>query len=375
MTAKKSTLYALATFAGTIIGVGLFGLPYVGSKSGFIILLLYLLGISFLAIVIHLFYAEVAVKTKGQHRLPGYAEIYLDSSAKRAAFILQVVSLIGSLLAYLIVGGEFLAALCNGSVYVYTFIFFIISAFIIWRGIRSVGPLELILLVIFIGIIIIQFGSGLGKISWEHLTGFHLNNFFLPYGVVLFAMWGTSIIPDIKEMVGGDRRQLRKVIISGIAISLLVYLLFSFLVTGITGSQTSQDAISGLKNHLPPWALSIGLIAGVIATFTSFITLGLTLEKTFRYDYHVPKWLSWVITCFAPLALFIIGLKDFIRVIGLNGAIMLALQAIMITLIYLKIKKKEVPAQYKKIRFTSALIVILLMIGVGLEVYYFFNTI
>jgi tyrosine-specific transport protein len=371
----KKFIYALATFIGTVIGVGLFGLPYVASRSGFLIFLLYLVGMSFLAIVIHVFYAEVSVKTKELHRLPGYANIYFGSSAKRAAFILQVLSLLGALLAYLIVGGQFLAALFNGSVYLYTFIFFLLGAWLIWRGPKSIGAIELILLGIFICIIIILFFGGAVKINLNNLATVHLNNFFVPYGVILFALWGTSIIPDVKEMVEGQRRQLRTIIIGGIAACFLVYLLFSIVVLGITGSQTSQEAIAGLRNNLGHWVVIIGLIAGIIATFTSFITLGLTLEKTFRYDYGMTKWPAWSITCAIPLVLFIIGLKDFINVISLNGAVMLALEAVMITLMYLKIKRRSITAGYKKLKFWGIMIIGLLLLGVLLEIYYFFNEI
>ena len=50
-------LKALSVFAGTIIGVGIFGLPYVASKVGFFVVVLY-----FLLIV--LAGAEVLVKGK-----------------------------------------------------------------------------------------------------------------------------------------------------------------------------------------------------------------------------------------------------------------------------------------------------------------------
>lgn len=372
---RKKYWYALAVFVGTVIGVGMFGLPYVGASSGYWIFLIYLVGMSALAIAIHIFYSEVAVKTKGRHRLPGYAGIYFNTSAKRAAFILQVLSLLGSLLAYLIVGGQFLAALFDGSVYLYTFIFFIIGAFIIWRGSKSVGPMELILLVILIAIILVLFFSGMARINLDNLNTFHLQNFFMPYGIILFSLWGTSIIPDVKEMVEGNRAQLRQIMIGGIILCALIYLLFSTLVIGVSGSATSEDAISGLKNHLGSWVVAVGLITGIIATFTSFITLGLTLEKTFRYDYGMAKWLAWVLACFLPLGLYIAGLKNFIDVVSLNGAVMLALEAIMITLMYLKIKKAEAIKKYLAVRTLGITIVSLLVIGVMLEVYYFFNTI
>ena len=106
---KKTFIYALAVYVGTIMGVGLFALPYVGSKSGFIVIFFYLLQIGCIAATINIFYGEIASKTKGMHRLPGYAEMYLGAKAKPVAFVVKTFAIFGSLLAYLIIGGQFLS--------------------------------------------------------------------------------------------------------------------------------------------------------------------------------------------------------------------------------------------------------------------------
>lgn len=370
---KKHPIYALATFVGTIIGVGLFAIPYVGAQSGFIILLFFLLILGGVSIVINLFYGEVAAKTKGLHRLPGYANLYLGSGAKRIAFIIKTLGLFGALLAYLIVGGQFLASLLGGSVILYTFIFFILGAFLIWQGTRSIGPIELILLFIFLAIVLFLFISGVGKINVANLSTVGFSKSFIPYGVVLFSLWGTSMVPEIKEMLKGDLKKLRKTIITGIIICIAVYLLFSLLIIGITGQQTTEESISGLEGHLGQWILVIGYIFGIITTFTSFIALGLTIKKIFWYDYHLPKWLAWALASFIPLILFIIGLKSFIDVIGLTGALMLGSEGIMITLLYLKLKKKEKSSKYSTQKFLGSAMILLLVIGVILEIFYFFK--
>jgi len=370
---KKSIIYALSIFVGTIIGVGLFGMPYVGAKSGFFILAMYLIGIGALVIVINSFYGEIASKTKQLHRLPGYAEIYLGQSGKRVAFIVKILSLFGALLAYLIVGGQFLANLFGGSVILYTFIFFIIGAFLIWQDQRSVGPVELIMLFIFLIMIIFLFFIGLKHIESSNLLTFNSYNFFTPYGVILFSLWGASIIPEVKEIVKGNFKKIRKTIIIGIILCIAIYMIFNLLVIGISGTDTTEDAISGLKGNLGDWVLKLGYFFGIITTFTSFIALGLTVKKIFWYDYHLPKSLGWALACFIPLILFIAGLQDFIHVISLTGAIMLGLDGILITLIYLRLKKKEKFKRYPALMYFSSVLIFLLSVGVVLEVFYFFK--
>ncbi|MBU0597417.1 hypothetical protein KKF61_00285, partial [Patescibacteria group bacterium] len=220
-------------------------------------------------------------------------------------------------------------------------------------------------------IIIFLFIFGVGHIDTENLKSVSWGYFFIPYGVILFSLWGTSIIPEIKEMLDGDLKLLRKVIIWGICLAAFVSLLFSLLVIGISGEQTSQEGLSGLEGRLGQRVLSIGYVFGIITTFTSFIALGLTTKKILWYDYGLNKRIAWFIGSFIPLFLFIIGLQNFIEIIGLTGAVMLGLDGLLVTVIFLKIKKQDKSRNYIKLKIVGTLLMILLSLGVILEFFYF----
>ena len=104
-------IYAIATLSGTIIGVGLFALPYVTLKVGFWVILGYFLVLGALVILIHSFFGELALKTPDFKRLPGFAKIYLGNWGEKIALISTILGIFGAILAYLIVGGEFLTEL------------------------------------------------------------------------------------------------------------------------------------------------------------------------------------------------------------------------------------------------------------------------
>lgn len=371
MVYNKKFINALAIYVGTILGVGLFGLPYVGAQSGFLILFLLLIIVGGIAAVVNIFYAEIASTTKGLHRLPGYAQLYLGNWAKPIAFVVKTLAIFGSLLAYLIIGGQFLANLFNGPVYLYTFIFFILGAMLIWKDKKSIGPVELVMLFIFGGAILFLFFSGFSDIIFSNLKVIKFDNIFVPYGVIVFSLWGASIVPEIKEQLNGNFKQIKKLIISGLLICVVIYILFNLLIIGISGQDTAKDAISGLAGTLGSWVLDIGYIFGIIATFTSFIALGLTVKKLFWYDYRLPKKIGWFLACFIPLGLFIAGLQDFISVIGITGAVMLGIDGILIILIYLKLKQKQKSKKLSGIRALGYSIMLLLSLGVVLEVFYF----
>lgn len=111
MTARY--LKAIAVYAGTVIGVGLFGLPYVAAQSGFVLTILYLFILVPLVLVINLMVIEIACATKIKARIPGYIGMTLGKHAKNFSFISSSFALFGAQLAYLIIGGSFLFSLLS----------------------------------------------------------------------------------------------------------------------------------------------------------------------------------------------------------------------------------------------------------------------
>jgi len=376
-------LKALAVFVGTIIGVGIFGLPYVASKAGFFITLFYFLLMSGIVIVIHLIYGEICLETKGLHRLPGYVNKYLGNGWKNLSFLLIWLGLTGASLAYLIVGGEFLkflfAPYFGGNTLIYTLIFFTAGSYLIFRGIKSISQIELFLLFLLFVILIIFFLKALPFINSDYLKTIDWRFLTFPYGVILFSLWGSAVVPELKEMLernprtknfSGEtgKKKLKKVIISGISISALAYLFFIFIIFGTCGINTSKEAIFGFSQILGNSIVGLGFIFGIIACFTSFLTLGLALKKVFWYDFGLSKNLSWVIACFLPLFLFLIGMREFIDVIGVTGAFAIGGEGIIIVFLYKAFLEKKFS---KKINPLLYLLPTFFIIGIGLQIFYF----
>ncbi|MBU1148685.1 hypothetical protein KKI23_01205 [Patescibacteria group bacterium] len=373
----KKKLYGLATLAGTIIGVGIFGLPYVAMQSGFMTVVFYLLIIGILSSLVHLMFGEVALRTKSRHRLPGYAEKYLGGWGKGVTVFSTVLSLLGSVLAYIIIGGEFLYGLLHntlgGTSVVYTLVFFGVGAVLIYFGTRSIAGMEFYLLIVFFLAILVMFAFGVQEIDTAHLTTFFAENSFLPYGVILFALWGVSIVPEVREIMKGKESSLSSVILGGIALAVFTYFIFTLLILGISGENTSEEAIMGLQDIWGSRIIYFGFAFGILTTFTSMLTLGLTLKKVFWYDYKIPHLLSWAITVFIPLTLFFMGLKNFINIIAIIGAVMLAVEAIVVILIFMKARNKSdlIPAYQIKIpNWASYSLIVLLLIGIVYQTVY-----
>lgn len=364
------SIYAIATLSGTIIGAGLFALPYITLQVGFWVILGYFLFLGSLAILIHLIFAELALKTPDFKRLPGFAKIYLGKNGQKIAYVTTILGIFGAILAYIILGGKFLNELLfpifGGGEFIYTILYFIIGAALIFYGIKAIEKVEFWGLLLFLVILFAIFFKGEQFIVAENLfSAPDWSLFFLPYGVILFSLWGAALIPEAEEMLGEQKKKLLKLIPFAILIPAVIYLFFIYLVLGITGTETTDCALAGLRNILGDGVVSLALCFGLLTTFTSFVSLGLTLKKVFWYDLNLSKNLSWGITSFIPLFLYLIGIQSFISVIGVVGGVMLGIDGILILLMYDKIKPRKKNIIYP--------LILILLGGIICSVAYFYS--
>lgn len=373
MKTKGSFIKSLAVFAGTIIGVGIFGLPYVALQTGFLIVVIYFLVIGAIAVIVHYLLGEIAHDTQRIARIPGYAEEYLGIKAKKLSFIISSAGLIGALLAYLILGGQFLYSFLSpfigGTPLLYILIFFVLGAFLVYRGAEAIAPVQLFIQAIFILLLFFFFFKGFPYFNFDNLLTFNYQSIALPYGVILFSLWGIALVPEVKEMVERDRKKMLAVLIFGVILAAFCYLFFTFTILGASGVYTTKDAISGFSQAIGNKIVSIGFLFGLIITFTSFITLGLTLKKIFWYDLKLNKHISWGLSCFTPLVLYILGLRNFIDVIGLTGALFLGIEGIIVILIYRKFVRVRFQ---RRAGLYTYLLILLLFAGMITQLTYFF---
>ncbi len=159
-----------------------------------------------------------------------------------------------------------------------------------------------------------------------------------------------------------------------IIIPALTYLFFIFLITGMSGALTSKDAITGLKTIFGNGIINLGFIFGILTTFTSFITIGLTLEKVLWYDLKIPRLLAFALICLGSLILYLSGFADFLKIIGLAGGVMIGIEGILIILMYLKAKTKSSQSPAWSLNLPKSFVtclIIFFIIGIIYEIIYF----
>jgi len=376
---KNKLFGAVSMLIGTVVGAGIFGIPYVVSRVGFMTGFFYLLILGVVIFITTLCYAEVILRTREEHQMAGYAKRYLGKWGQRMISFSLVFGIYGALLAYMVGVGDFLRALLydflGGTPFLYTALFFILASIAVFFGLKIVIKIEKVMVVVLIMAAILIFIFGLPYVKMENLAGFDKMNLFLPYGVILFAFTGATALVDAKKTLLGEEKKLKKSILIAYIIVFVIYLAFSLVVCGISGKDTSPEAIIGLNSVLGDKIVVIGAILGILTMTTSFLALGLVLKEIFMCDYKFGRVLSWVYACFVPFIIFLLGLADFIKIIGMVGAITGGLQGILILMMYLKAKSKgnmEPIFSMKVPKFIIYLLCIMYGLGIIYEIYYLF---
>ena len=368
----KRTLVATLTLIGTIIGVGVFGLPYTFAVAGVNIGIIWFLILSAAILLTHLYYGEVVSASSEEHRLVGFAAKYLGKKAAIAATVCSVLSFYGAILAYIIVGGQFLYNLfgniLGGTVGLYQVVFFILVAVFVAFGLKMVSEIESVLTALLVLTMIIITWVAFKNGSADNFTSSNWSEFFLPYGVIFFAITGSNAIPEIKDIVGGDKKSLSRSIIWGSLISFALTLVFTLAVVAVSGVFTSSESLFGLGENLGPGIILFGSIFGFLAIITSFLVIGVNLKEQFIYDFGMGKFIAWALACIPPFLIYLFGTTDAIKIMGLTGSVLSGFIGIIIIALYLKVlREKKIKSRLK---FFAPFLILLFIFGIVYEIAY-----
>lgn len=333
-------LEAIAALVGTIMGAGILGLPYAIQKVGAIpgVILLAVLGLATLAV--NLMFAEVILRTRTRHQLAGYANKYLGVEAYWVKMLAVLFGGIGALTIYIIGEGAVLSALFGQSEFIWSLVFFACVSPILLGGIKSVKRADLFLVLLFIAIITVIVVSGGSEISFSNYAKMDWQNVFVPYGAVLFSMSGLGAIVTLREVLRGDEKKIKSAVIAGTLIPLCIYIIFTLVVIGVLGEETTEVATIGLGQKIGPMLLAFGNLFALFAMTSGFLNNGLITMELLMYDLRYSRLVSWLVVCATPLLLFLIGSRSFVGTIGVVGSVTYGISAIYMIFMYWKAKKK-----------------------------------
>jgi len=370
---------AIAVLVGTIIGAGVFTLPYVAVRSGLLIAVGWLIIVSFVIIYLHLAFGEVILRTKKDFRLPGYIGYYLNSSAKKFVLLITFLTFSFSLLIYLLLGSQFLGVILNslwpdfsfpqGLLVFFLWLCFSLTVLSKSRGVSKINfYLSFALLILFLIII----GFALPHFNSENINLFNFTNhwnWLIPYGAVFFALSGMVAIPEaakVLEKRGEKREKLKKVIIIGTLIPAFCYLAFILTVVGVSGSSTTMEAIQGLKGILGNSIILLGAGLGFLAVATSYLVFASYIKNSFINDFKWSYFISHFLVVVGPLLLYLLRLENLVKLISFTGGMLGGFEGIMLILVLRKAKQQgdlEPPYQVPLNKVFVAIFIAVLIIG------------
>ncbi len=376
----KNYVAAVAMLIGSTVGVGMFTLPYLSIKTGLITIIGFFIILGFIQHWLHKLYAEIILSTKKQHRLPGYAEKYLNKTSKKIILFLSIFSGYGALLAYTIIGGDFLFQLLSpyvgGSVMLYTVLLLGVRSFITLFGFAWVTRAEVILTGGLIGSIIVVALIASGEGVAGNIILFNPVNSMLAYGPVFFAVSGMLAINDICLIMNKEKEKIISTLRTGIIISISIMVFFILAIASISGTLTSPDALSGLKSFIDPIFYKVLLTIGLVTVTTAFFAVAEAMEEMYTWDYKINRRWAWFLVSVIPLLLFLAGAKDVTQIIAITGALSGGLLGAFYLIIALRVKAKPEQKSQISILLTPVIAIsvsILFIAGLGYQLWEIFG--
>ncbi len=248
MRLNRDFLLAVSLLAGTIIGAGIFSLPYFFNLLGLFWGIVYLIFFMFFYYFVHLMYLKVLSLEKEEHQI--FYLLHKYFSFKKANFIsfLIFLELIFVMLVYLVLAPIFLNIIFKNSNFLFlVLLFWLFSSIFIFLKIKFLGYADLLgifsIFIIIFSLLIYGFNKPLflnffNKIELEH--------FFLPLGPILFSFAGRPALNKVYEIYKTKRNfSLKMAVFCGTFLPLLVYLTFVFSVLKIN-SQPSPEVLNSL---------------------------------------------------------------------------------------------------------------------------------
>ncbi|MFA4846175.1 MAG: aromatic amino acid transport family protein [Patescibacteria group bacterium] len=344
---------------GAIVGVGVFGLPFAFAQSGVVIGLLELFLLGACLTILQLMFGEVVTQTPGRRRLVSYIEVYLGQRSKWLALIAMACAVWGAMLAYMIVGGQFLSLMTGAtgsSSMTFSYLIAILASALIFGGLRFASRVEVCVVVALLFLFFFVILASVPYVDPQLIFTLSPSKWFVPYGVLLFALSGFGIVPEMKDVLGSKhKRDLARAIVMAMSVIVLLYALFGISVVGVTGILTTPTAFEGL---VPVLGGTFGLLApllGALTVLSIYMVLGVELLNIFKFDFRLSHRQAWLLVSIVPILLFAVGLREFIGIIGFVGSIFGGLLAILVALCYQVMRKRGLCKEPRCINFPAPL--------------------
>lgn len=323
---------------GTMIGVGLFGLPFAVMQLGFGLGMAVFAIVAMLTGTVALLYADLVLVRGGKARFIHVVQRELGHFGTFVAGFSFLGGAYGALLAYCLFGGQFLRAFVwdvlpltpTGA----TAVFFALACLGTVGGFLVVARLQRVVLPIMFCSILALVILALPYIHWSYFLLMGTGSISASIGVMVFAMHGFPAVPEARDLLNRSTGLLPRTIFRAQWVVFAIYAVFIATIIGLTGSTAPENAIAALKNTLgtPVFVFASGL--ALTTSLSAFMNVATSVTNTYLYDFRIRFIPSWLLTIAIPLIALLLGASSLIGVLRITGGILGSLTAIMVIIAY-----------------------------------------
>ena len=372
--------------AGTTIGAGMLALPVITSFGGFFPSILIFLVCWLLMLCSAFFFLDVNLSVEGESNLISMVGKTLGNKGKVLSWILYLLLMYALVAAYISAS----APLFEKALFALTgftvpatlsrlCLPFVFGSFI-YLGTRGVDYINRLLMFGLILSYLVLIGFVPAHIQYSLLEHIDFSASLVSIPIVLTAFGYHIVIPSLTTYLQHDVKLLRKTIIVGSIIPILIYIIWQVIVLGVVpqsylsqawihGSIASDPLAAVLKN---PFIGKSALFFSFFALVTSFLGVSLSLSDFLRDGLTLKK--SWEgrlaafsLTFIPPLVFVFSSERGFYLALQYAGIIVAILLGILPSIMAWKLKRNRFYQSIKG-KVLLCFVILLCLFVIGLDV-------
>ncbi len=322
--------------AGTAIGAGMLGIPLLTAQAGLYPALLITGLVWVFMLATGLLIVEATLWMPPGANILSITGRLLGAKGRLLAGVLFLFLYYCLMTAYIAGGAPIFSALFTGatglalpgiSAYI---LFALLFGLIVFRGIRSIDRVNLLLVLGMAVSYVFLVGFGAQAVNLERFVFFDLPAAFTAAPVLFSAFGYHNVIPSLCTYLERDRKALRLSIVLGTSFAMAVYAIWQWLVIGSVpleaiaaakaAGQPATAVLQTITTH--PWLGRCASAFGFLALVTSLLGVALSMVD-FIADgvrkYTMKRLVPTLLTFVPPLFIAIIDPTLFDRALGISG--------------------------------------------------------
>ena len=336
---------AASIIIGHGIGAGILSVPYLASRNSWWDMLWIAAAAYLINLLLHFMIAELSYNNGGAQFIRCFErELFVGKIGKLltwVAFALLGFSTVVNVSGFITGAAAALTVWLGLPELAAMLLFYIVSAGIVYLGLKVVGVCEKIAVFSMVGVVgILLAATLLSELSPLSTSFIASSNLLALYSMVAFSLSAVMSTPQVVKGLQGDVKRIRGAIAAGTGLNLLLILVITFMTLLGAGSDISQNgALVDLAAHLGGWVSVIGYIFTLLALATSFWANTLNLRDIVDEQVHWgPRW-SWLA---ASLPCLVIALLRFTSFVGFTrlASVVQVLTGVGIIVAYHRSRKK-----------------------------------